>query len=373
MNIAISAIRTKNIRLNRSELIEAIQALGHKVYYVGQESDDDLHPDYQKYSVKFLSIPLGRSNTNPFQEIKSIIQTKGVLKGNNIEALIAYGIRTFPTMVIAARLAGVKKVLCIVNGSGRLFQLKGLKGFLTKFISYPMLWLAFFLTDNILFQNPDDMNMIKSKGMLWRKNYGLINGSGVNLEEYISDSLEIEPFFSMISRLTGSKGVNEYIQAAYTVKQLYPEAIFNIIGPIDDKDSSINMDELKMAVDKEIVVLKGEVDDVRPYIDKCRIFVLPSYYPEGIPRSILEAMSMSRPIITTDSSGCRETVINGVNGFLVTPKDSKDLAEKMIWMINNTEQVEKMGKESRKFCEEKFDVNKVNKVILDTMGFRPEY
>lgn len=368
MNVAISAIRTKNIRINRHELVTSLQKLGHSVFYVGQDSNDIIHPDYEKYNVQFLPIPIGRNNTNPFLEVKSILKTKNTLEDSKIETLIVYGIRTFPTMVIAAKLAGVKNILCIVNGSGRLFQLKGIKGLLVKSISYPMLWLAFLLSNSILFQNPDDLTMIKRKKMLWRKNYGIVNGSGVNLNEYYSKELVNKPVFSMISRLTGSKGVNEYIQAAFYVKQKHPNAIFHLIGPMDEDDTSINKNLLQKAIDERVIILKGKVDDVRPYINQCRFFVLPSYYPEGIPRSILEAMSMGRPIITADSSGCRETVNEGENGFLVTPRDANELAKRMKWMIEHSEEVVEMGKRSRRICEEKFDIYKVNDVVLKAIG-----
>ncbi|RRN69917.1 glycosyltransferase family 1 protein [Peribacillus simplex] len=368
MKVAISAIRTKDIRINRHELVTSLQGLGHSVIYLGQESNSNIHLDYEKYNVTFQSIPLGRSNTNPFREIKSIKETSRVLKENHIEALIVYGIRTFPTMVIAAKLAGVKKILCIVNGSGRLFQLQGINGLLVKCISYPMLWLSFLLSNSILFQNQDDMKMIKRKGLLGRRNYGVINGSGVNLDEYQVEELEKVPVFSMISRLTGSKGVNEYIRAACYVKQTYPESIFNLIGPMDDDDTSINMSELQKAVGNGTIILKGKVEDVRPFIKQCRVFVLPSYYPEGVPRSIIEAMAMGRPIITADSSGCRETVVDRINGFLVPPRDANTLAEKMIWMIENKEEVAEMGKNSRRICEDKFNVNQINKIMLRKMG-----
>lgn len=366
MKVAISAIRTNNTKINRPELVTSLQNLGHRVIYIGQDSDDDLHPDYKRYNVRFLSIPLGRANTNPLKELKSVAETRKALKENRIDGLIVYGIRTFPTMVLAAKLAGVKKILCIVNGSGRLFQLEGIKGYFVKLISYPMLWLSFLLADSVLFQNPDDINMIKSKGLLWRNNYELVHGSGVNLETFYSDSLENIMVFTMISRLTGLKGVNEYVQAARIVKQLNPGVIFNLVGPMDD-ESTIDMLELKKAIDDEIINLIGKVDDVRPYINECRVFVLPSYYPEGVPRTILEAMAMGRPIITTDSMGCRETVIDGVNGFLIPPRNIEALADKMSWMIENTEKLEEMGNNSRIICEEKFDVHKVNKVIIDKL------
>lgn len=368
MKVAISAIRTNDIRINRYELVTKLKELGHNVIYLGQDSKNKTHPDYEKYNVIFKSVPLGRTNTNPFRELMTIKETTKVLKDNGVEALIAYGIRTFPTMVTAARLAGVKQILCVVNGSGRLFQLKGAKGFIVKSISYPMLWSSFLLSDRILFQNPDDMKMVRRKGLLWRENYGTIGGSGVNLDEYPYIELEKKPVFSMISRLTGSKGVNEYVQAAFIVKKEYPEALFYLVGPMDDEDSSINTKNLQKAVDEKVIRLKGKVEDVRPIIKNSRVFVLPSYYPEGIPRSILEAMAMGRPIITADSSGCRETVINGVNGFLVPPKDPYALAEKMSWMITNTYEVSKMGQQSRKICEGKFEIHKVNKIMLNSIG-----
>lgn len=366
MNVAISAIRTKNIRLNRSELIESIQALEHTVYYIGQNSEDDLHPDYQKYNVKFLSIPLGRSNTNPFREIRSIIQTIKVLKDNNIEALIVYGIRTFPTMVIAAKIVGIKKIVCIVNGAGRLFELSGIKGFLVRLISYPMLGLSFFLADRILFQNPDNAIMIKNKGLLWKKNYGIVNGSGVNLKDFKVTKLAEDPIFLMISRVTGDKGVNEYVEAAIKVKEKYPKAIFYLIGPVDNDDASLDINMINKAVSEGIVNIVGRVDDVRPYISMCRFYVLPSYH-EGTPRTVLEAMAMGRPIITTDAPGCRETVIDGENGFKVPIKNVDLLIDKMIWMIEYPKESMEMGLRSRKICEEKYDVFKVNNVIIEAL------
>lgn len=368
MNVAISAIRTKSTKLGRYELIESIQSLDHKVYYIGQDSEDEPHPDFLKYNVGFLSIPLKRVNTNPLIELKTIVETKRVLSENNISYLIVYGIRTFPTVVLAAKLAGVKRVLCIVNGSGRLFQLKGIKGFVVKLMSYPMLWLAFFLADRILFQNSDDMSMIKRKGLLWRRNYGIVNGSGVNLEDFRFSKLAEKSVFLMISRLTGSKGVNEYIRAANIVKQYYPEAVFNLVGPMDDDDSSIDIVELQKAIDKGIINLKGRAEDVRSHINDCRVFVLPSYYPEGVPRATLEAMATGRPIITTDSPGCRETVIDGINGFLVSPKDAAALADKMIYMIKNPNVAEQMAKASRKIAVEKFDIHQINNHILSLIS-----
>ena len=269
-------------------------------------------------------------------------------------------------MVTAAKMAGVKKILCIVNGSGRLFQLNGLKGIVVKSISYPMLCLSFSISNKVLIQNSDDFVLLRNKKLLIKKNFDIVNGSGVNLNEFQTSNLPHKPIFSMISRLTESKGVNEYIQAAFKVKEKHPQAKFLLIGPMDD-NNNIDRRLLKKAIVENVIIHKGRVDDVRPYIDQARVFVLPSYYPEGIPRSILEAMAMGRAIITTDSPGCKETVQNGRNGFKIPIKNSKVLSEKMIWMIEHPEEVEKMGKESRRIAEEKFNVYKINQKIIDSI------
>lgn len=366
MKVAISAIRTKDIRLNRSELIETLQKANHQVYYLGQESEDKLHSDYEKYNVEFLSIPLKRINVNPFNELNLVYKTMKTLKKNNIEAIIIYGIRTFPAIVLAAKMAGISKILCIVNGSGRLFTLKDFKGKLIKTLSYPMLRLAFYLSEHTFFQNLDDLKLIKSKKLLIKENYSVINGSGVNLEAFKLAPLENKPVFSMISRITASKGVMEYIKAAKIVKEKYPDTTFNLVGPLDD--STVDINKVKKAADNGDIILKGRVEDVQPIIKKTRIFVLPSYYPEGIPRVILEAMAMGRPIITTDMPGCRETVNDHENGFLVQPRNINDLIKKMIYMIENYEKTNNMGMQSRKIAELKFDVNKINNKMLSEIN-----
>src|SRR5690606_32812314 len=136
--------------------------------------------------------------------------------------------------------------------------------------------------NKVLFQNSDDLEMIRKKGLLIKKNYEVINGSGVNLQVFEYTSLEATPVFLMIGRLTGDKGVNEFVQAAKIVKEEFPSAIFNLVGPMDDLDSSLNMEQLNEAVNKEIINLQSKIEDVKPEIRKCRVFVLPSYY-EGTP------------------------------------------------------------------------------------------
>jgi glycosyltransferase involved in cell wall biosynthesis len=171
----------------------------------------------------------------------------------------------------------------------------------------------------------------------------------------------------MMARLIKSKGVIVYADAAARIKEKYPNTEFALLGSYSVGPDSIDPKRIEEWQAEGIISFKGRRDDVRPFILDCSVYVLPSAYREGVPRSTLEAMSMGRPVITTDSTGCRETVIDGVNGFLISVNDVEDLAEKMERFIKEPRLVETMGRKSRELVESKFDVHKVNGVIIDAM------
>ncbi len=367
MLVAIAEVGNGTVVVRR-DLIQCLQAQGYRVCRIGQVTrSDEIHPDYERLQVEYVGVPLERTNVHPLRELKGIAEVRRVLKKNEVQGVIIYGVRMFPSMVTAAKLAGVKRVLCVVNGTGRLFRMRGLKGFFVRFVSFPMLWLAFLLSDHIFFQNEDDLKLVRSKGLLWKRKYTIVHGSGVNLEHFSLADLPDEPVFLMVSRLTASKGVNEYVRAALEVREKYPEARFYLVGPMDDDDRSLDQGMLQKAAREGTVILTGWVDDVRPFIEKARVFVLPSYH-EGTPRTVLEAMAMGRPIITTDAPGCKETVEEGVNGFRVPVEDVDMLVDRMIWMIENHDAVQRMAVNSRILCERKYDVRKVNGAIIEELG-----
>ena len=195
-------------------------------------------------------------------------------------------------------------------------------------------------------------------------------GSGVDIKHYEFSKISSDSFnFLLIGRLLRDKGIYEYVEAAKIIKKNKPNSNinFNLIGSFDSNPSAIQPKLIEDWVSKKYITYLGEVDDVRPYIKECSVFVLPSYR-EGLPRSILEAMSMGRAIITTDAPGCRDTILNNKNGILVPVKNSEELAIAMLSTINSN-LIKEMGKESRKLVEEKFDVIKVNQVILKEMRF----
>jgi len=163
-----------------------------------------------------------------------------------------------------------------------------------------------------------------------------------------------------------SKGIREYLTAAEKVKKKYPEVRFMLLGAVENIQDSLKTEDLKPYIENGIIDYYGETGDVSAYYKQCSVYVLPSYR-EGTPRTVLEAMAMGRPVITTDAPGCRETVKENYNGFLVPVKNSDLLAERMEWFINNRERIPEMGKNSYDLCLEKFDVKKVNQKMMDYM------
>ena len=159
----------------------------------------------------------------------------------------------------------------------------------------------------------------------------------------------------------------EYCKAAKIVKEKYPDVRFLYLGAEDNTHNSLKLKDISEYTTNDIVEYCGTTDDVPSFLKQITVSVLPSYYREGIPRTLLEALAMGRPIITTNSVGCKETVKDGINGFLVPIKDADALAEKMIYMIEHREELEKMSDESYKYCKERYDVNIINKKMLEIM------
>jgi len=220
----------------------------------------------------------------------------------------------------------------------------------------------------VFFQNPDNRRAFIERQILRDEaRTVLINGSGVDLDMFRSAPLNLNPSFLMIARLLNEKGVREYAESARRVASRNENASFCLVGWIDGGGDSIDQASLDQWVADGVIQYLGKLDDVRPAISASSVYVLPSYH-EGTPRSVLEAMAMGRPIITTDVPGCRETVIDGVNGFLVPPRDPVALAAAMRRFIDDPSLIPRMGSESRRIAEEKYDVHKVNQVILDAMG-----
>jgi glycosyltransferase involved in cell wall biosynthesis len=227
---------------------------------------------------------------------------------------------------------------------------------------------AFKCCSKVIFQNQDDLHTFVDHGYLSIEKTAHVYGSGVNMARFKYTEIPTPIVFLMIGRIIKEKGVFEYSKAARIVKEKFPQAKFLLIGGLDKSFGSIKSEDLFPYIEDESIEYLGEVSDVTYHLEKCRFFVLPTYYREGLPRTILEAMAIGRPIITTDWPGCRDAVKDGENGFLVKPMDVIKLAEKMIFLIENPIIAEQFAKKGYQFCKENFDVSIVNSEMLEIMN-----
>jgi len=196
----------------------------------------------------------------------------------------------------------------------------------------------------------------------------VVNGSGVDIDSFTPAPFPNSPTrFLLIARLLGDKGIYEYAATAQRLKERGLEAEFHIVGPLDSNPDGIDEKTMTRWQDTGVLQWQGAVTDVRPVIAKSHVYVLPSYR-EGTPRTVLEAMAMGRAIITTDAPGCRETVEDGINGFLVPVRDIDALTKAMLRFFEEPNLIGSMGIESRRIAIEKYDVHKVNAVMIEAMG-----
>lgn len=353
----------------RSDLIKEMIGYGHEVVTVAPENN--LCEEFKKIGTKFIQHQFDRASTNPFNDLKFFINVFTIIKREKPDMVFSSALKPVIYASLAAKLCKVKNIYSLLPGLGYIFNQydkPSIKHIVIQKAAIFLLKLGCSCNDRIIVQNPDDQSELVEKGIVTGNKCIRVNSSGVNFERFFPVELPPKPIFIMISRLLKDKGLLEYIKASSVLKQKYKEAEFLLLGPFDSNPSSVTETELNSLISDGCVKYLGETNDVRPFISGATIFVLPSYYREGVPRSIQEAMAMGRAIITTDWIGCRETVINGYNGYLTTAKKIDDLVEKMEYFILNPAEIQRMGENSTKYCKEKFDINIVNRQMLAAMN-----
>jgi len=366
----IIASKARSLINFRGELINEILGRGCSVVAVAPDFDVDEQTvvELRSQGVITRQIPLSRTGFNPFADLLTFFSLFILFFKFRPTVVLAYTIKPVVYGMLAAKFARVPQRVAIITGLGFAFadSTVGLSGKIARFLYR----LACGAAKLVFFQNPDDMGLFARRGMVGSEKSRLVNGSGVNLDHFTSCPLpDGPPSFLMIARLVRDKGVGEYLAAAARTRSIYPDVQFHLVGYLDSNPTSITQQELDEAVKSYNIKYWGPLDDVRPAIQAASVYVLPSYR-EGTPRTVLEAMAMGRAIITTDAPGCRETVINGENGFLVQVKNVDVLVQMMEKFINNPTLVATMGYRARQIAEEKYDVHKVNVFMLAEMGIQ---
>lgn len=348
----------------RGNLIRDIIAKGYEVVVIGPNQVDV--DKIEAFGARFVEIPMKKNGINPFSDIKYIYKLIKLLKKEKADATLGYTIKPVIYGSIAAKLAGVKNISAMITGVGYLFISQSLKARVLKSISMLLYKLGLACANNVIFQNKDDLNEFCAHKLTTPKKASVVNGSGVDMNHFLPQPLPEKITFFMLSRALYSKGIREYLEACKIVKSKYPTVRFMLLGAVEKMPDALSMEELQPYIDSGCIEYFGETPDVRQFTGQCSVFVLPSYR-EGTPRTVLEAMALGRPIITSDTPGCRETVIDGENGFLVPVKDSDTLAQKMEYFILHPNKIAEMGAKSLSLCREKFEVSTVNKSMLKIM------
>jgi glycosyltransferase involved in cell wall biosynthesis len=367
--VIISNISTSLINF-RGELIKQWIDLGYDVYTFSPKYKSNHREILEKWGANVVKYDLNRSGLNPFRDLSSIINLKNRLKKINPDYIFAYTIKPVIFASFISKNLNLKGMYSLMPGLGYAFNGgSNLKNKLVNKIAIFLYKISLKNNNKVFFQNPDDLDLFVKLNLINIEKAVLVNGSGVDTKEFYNTAPQIENIsFLIMARLLKSKGIKQYIKAAKIIKKDYPMVDFNILGSPGSGPDAVSLDYVKKADQDNIINYPGRVEDVKPFIAKNSVYVLPSYYREGTPRSILEAMSMGKPIITTDNPGCRETVIDGQNGFLIPIKDHKILADKMRYFIKNKNEIIKMGEESRKIAETKYNVHKVNRKIIKEMN-----
>lgn len=318
----------------------------------------------KELGVDFVATPLRRTSMSPFADLRYLICLVRLLRRRRPVATIAYTAKPVIWGSFAARIAGVPKICAMITGVGSALIDNST---LTSGILTLLYRGSLALCSAVAFQNPDDEAEFVDRGLLAPGRSFRVNGSGVPLDRFTPAALPDSPVFLLIARLLADKGIREFAAAARQVKARYPFARFRLAGWFDDNPSALSRDEVEGWVKEGILEYVGRLHDVRPEIAAARVYVLPSYR-EGTPRTVLEAMAMARPVITTDAPGCRETVKDGWNGVLVPVRNVELLAAAMLRFIEEPAAAVEMGKRSRELALVKFDARLVARELVSGFG-----
>lgn len=363
--IMVVAAHTPSLFWFRMDMMRQFIALGYDVVAVANEDEEKWNDKFLSYGVRYKQVYVNRNGTNPIKDFKTLKEIKRLIKDERPNKIFAYNAKAVIYSGIAAKKLKVD-YYTLIAGVGSVFLSRSLKNRIIQSIMSAEYKKTLKRSKAVFFQNRDDSALFLDKGLVKQDQIVYIHGSGVNLETFKSEVLPSNFSFLFTGRLIKDKGIREYLEACEIIKQKYPDVKCMLVGPYDTNPTSLKEEELKRYIDSHIIEYYGEQRDVRPFLRQCSVFVLPSYR-EGTPKTVLEAMATGRAIITTDAPGCKETVVDRENGFLVPIKNVNALVDKMIELINNPRLVREFGIKSRQIAEEKFSVETVNDTICQTM------
>lgn len=364
--VVVIGAHAESLLAFRGPLMQAMAAQGHRVVACASGGSPALRAALADLGIAYRDVPLRRTGLNPLHDLLSLCALVGLLRALRPDALLVYEAKAVVYGGLAARLTRVPAIFAMIEGVGYAFTSTELRARIAGLAARWLFRAALRGAVKVFFLNPDNRSLFERLGLSAPRQAVLLNGIGIDLEEFRPAPLPKRPCFLLIARLLRDKGIVEYAEAARILKAKYPEISFRLVGWIDDRPMAIREGELRAWVDEGVIEFLGRLDDVRPAIAGSSVYVLPSYH-EGLPRTVMEAMAMGRPIVTTDAAGCRETVAQGENGWLVPIGDVPALAAAMEHFIRHPDQIATMGAASRRIAVARYDVHEVNDMIIEAM------
>ena len=317
--------------------------------------------DIEAAGLKTIDLPMSRSGMNIFEELKTLNFLRKLYAKEKPDVIHHVGMKTILWGTLAAKFAGAKAVVNAVSGLGGFFAEEN-KSLLAKVMPKILAFSHSGMKLLVIFQNHEDEAMYMKRGIIKGEQARFIKGSGVDLNEfqYTDEPAEGKIKIILTARMIVEKGVFLLTEAAEKLRKDYEDKVeFWLVGGIDDHPGAITREQLDKACDGKYIKWLGYRKDVKELLQKSQIVAFPSYYMEGLPKSLIEATAIGRPIITTNSIGCKDVVDDGINGFLIPTKDVDALVEKLRVLIDDKELRRKMGKAAREKAEREFSLDKV--------------
>lgn len=339
----------------RREFILCAVERGWQVYALAPDHTPASRSTLQAWGAHPLDYPLSRAGQNPFDEARTVWALWRVFRLLKPDAVLAYFIKPVVDALCAARLAGVKGRFALIEGRGR--GLDPQAGAARARLLQGLLRVALHGSQGVFFLNTDDQRFFEEHGLCSARQARFLGPIGLDLTVFAHAPLpeKTAPCVVMAARLLRSKGVELFVQAAHTLKAHHPHARFVLLGGPDANPDSISAEQLHAWQKAGVVECPGPVADVRPWLAQACVFVLPSFYPEGVPRSLQEALATGRPIITTDTPGCRDLVCEGQTGCLIPPHDVHALETAIEGFLLAPHKTSDMGQKARAYAEQHLD------------------
>lgn len=344
---------------HRKEVALAAQRAGWDVTIIA--ADTGKRKDIEALGLKTINLPMSRSGMNIFEELRALLFLYRLYRRERPEVVHHVGMKTILWGTLAARISKVNGVVNAISGLGGFFA-EDNKGLMAKMM--PAVLRFSHRRNRLLciFQNDEDNALYVKHGIIKESQARHIKGSGVNLDEFCYTP---EPTMGKLrviltARMIVEKGVFVLTEAAEKLREKYGEcAEFLLVGGLDDHPGAITESQLTSVCDGSYIQWLGYRTDVKELLQSSHIVAFPSYYMEGLPKSLIEANAIGRPIITCNSVGCKEAVVDGYNGFLIPTKQVKPLVEKLDVLLSDAEQRKTMGRNARQYAEENFSIDVV--------------